>query len=87
MFFVYVLRNQASGRHYTGHTADLTQRLGQHNHGITKSTKNRGSWEIVYHEEFASLAEAMKREKFLKSGAGREELKRILERSALSAAG
>ena len=42
MYFVYVLRNQNSGRHYTGYTTDLTQRLGQHNGGITKSTKNRG---------------------------------------------
>jgi len=29
MYFVYVLRNPTSGHHYTGHTADLTQRIGQ----------------------------------------------------------
>jgi putative endonuclease len=87
MYFVYVLRNQSSGLHYTGHTAHLPQRLGQHNHGITKSTKNRGPWELLHQEEFASRSEAMKREKFLKSGKGREELARILERSAGSSAG
>ena len=77
MFFVYVLRNE-TGRHYTGFTSDLVQRLGQHNSGVTRSTKNRGSWAVIYQEEHATRAEAMRREKFLKSGQGREELKRIL---------
>jgi len=83
MFVVCVLRNEA-GRHYTGSTSDLVQRVGQHNDGITKSTKNRGSWTVIYQEEYATRAEAMRREKFLKSGQGREELKRILgqERSS-----
>jgi hypothetical protein len=55
MFFVYVLRNKASGRHYTGFTSDLVQRLGQHNTGVTKSTKNRGEWELIYQEKYARL--------------------------------
>ena len=78
MFFVYILRNQASRRHYTGYTTDLTQRLGQHNHGITKSTKSRGTWELIYKESFETKSEAIRREKFLKSGRGREELRRLL---------
>jgi putative endonuclease len=78
MYFVYVLRSKATGRHYVGFTSDLTQRVGQHNSGITKSTKNRGPWEMVHHEEFHTRPEAMQRERFLKTGQGREELKRIL---------
>jgi putative endonuclease len=50
MFFVYVLRSEATGEHYVGFTSDLTQRVGQHNNGITKSTKNRGPWKLVYQE-------------------------------------
>ena len=83
MFYVYVLRNASTGRQYTGFTADLTQRLGQHNSGVTKSTKNRGAWSLVHQEPFATRAEAMRREKQLKSGRGREELKRILNVSAV----
>jgi putative endonuclease len=83
-FFVYVLRSQASGRSYVGYTTDLVQRLGQHNHGITKSTKNRGTWEVAYQEQFASRAAAMRRERFLKSGKGREEVKAICERARSS---
>jgi putative endonuclease len=87
MYFVYVVRNQGNGRHYTGHTGDLTQRLGQHNQGVTKSTKNRGVWKLVYQEEFATRTDAMRREKYLKSGKGREELRRVIERNAASSVG
>jgi putative endonuclease len=75
MYFVYVLRSLATGRHYVGFTSDLVQRLGQHNSGITKSTKNRGPWELVYVEKFATRSEAKRREQYLKSGKGREEYK------------
>ena len=88
MFSVYILRNEKTGRHYTGHSSNLTQRLGQHNSGITKSTKNRGPWLLIYQEAFAIRAEAMRREKYFKSGKGREELKRILgEQEAFGSAG
>ena len=72
MFYVCVLRSRTSGRLYTGHTSDLTQRVGQHNHGITKFTKNRGPWDILHCETLETQAAAMKRERFLKSGQGRE---------------
>ncbi len=78
MFYVYVLENAISGQLYKGFTSNLTQRIGQHNAGISKSTKNRGAWQLVYKEEFATRAEAMHREKFLKSGKGREFLKTVL---------
>jgi len=78
MYYVYVLRNPA-GRHYTGYAVDLAQRLGQHNSGVTKSTKNRGPWTLLYQEPFATRSEAMRRERFLKSGKGREELRSIMQ--------
>ena len=78
MYYVYVLRNPA-GRHYTSYAVDLAQRLGQHNSGVTKSTKNRGPWTLLYQEPFATRSEAMRRERFLKSGKGREELRSIMQ--------
>jgi putative endonuclease len=84
MFHVYVLRSGTTGRHYVGQTPDLTQRLGQHNHGFTKSTENRGPWGLVHHEEFNTRLEAVRRERFLETGQGREVLRRadIRERTA-----
>ena len=79
MFHVYVLRSMTTGRHYVGHTTDVDQRVGQHNHGITKSTRNRGPWELVHQENFPSKAEAVRRERFLKTGKGREHLRTILQ--------
>jgi len=40
-------------------------------------TKNRGPWGLVYQERYGSRSEAMIREKFLKSGKGREMLDKI----------
>ncbi len=85
MFHVYVLLSRTTRHHSVGHTSDLTQRLGQHNHGITKSTKNRGPWEMVHREELKTRPEAVRREGFLKTGQGREELKRILASATASA--
>jgi putative endonuclease len=41
-------------------------------------TKSKGPWELVYNEEYAARSEAMKWEKYLKTGAGREYLKGII---------
>ncbi|MGH9713864.1 MAG: GIY-YIG nuclease family protein [Candidatus Acidiferrales bacterium] len=43
MFTVNAIRSSATGKLYTGFTADLVQRLGEHNSGITQSTKNYSS--------------------------------------------
>lgn len=71
MFNVYVLKNQ-EGLLYIGQTNNMEDRLRRHNADFSISTKNKGPWKLVYKEEFATRAEAMKREKNLKSFAGRE---------------
>ena len=67
MFTVYVLRN-AAGTLYTGQTRDLQRRLAEHQAGAARWTRGRGPWELVLAEEFATRAEAMRRERQLKSG-------------------
>jgi putative endonuclease len=79
MFTTYVLRSQTTRRLYTGSTSDLATRLDQHNADASASTKHRGPWELVHSENFATLAEAVRRERYRETGKGREELKRILE--------
>jgi putative endonuclease len=78
MSFIYVLCSQTTGRRYTGATTNLEVRLAQHNSDLSLSTKNCGPWDLVHHEEFTTLAEALRCERFLKSGKGRDELHRIL---------
>jgi putative endonuclease len=78
MPFAYVLRSLTTSQLYTGATANLEIRLGQHNSNQSRSTKNRGPWSLVHYEEFATMAEALRREKELKTGKGRDEIRRIL---------
>jgi len=78
--FTYVLRSLATGRFYTGATTDLDVRLEQHNSNMSRSTKNRGPSILVHREEFVTLAEALRRERELKTGKGRDEVRRILEK-------
>ena len=76
---VYVLRSRVNGRLYTGSTNDLERRLEEHARGKTVYTKYAGPFDLVYSEEQVGRPEARRRELFLKSGRGREELKRLLE--------
>ncbi len=79
MFYTYILRSRATGRYYTGSTANLQARLQQHNSNASASTKNLGPWDLAHHEEFATLAEAVRRERYFKTGRGRDELKKLVE--------
>ena len=79
MFSTYILRSRVTRRCYTGSTSNLQMRLEQHSSDQSTSTKNRGPWDLVHHEEFLTLAEAVRRERHFKTGRGREELKKLLE--------
>ncbi|MEP4852000.1 MAG: GIY-YIG nuclease family protein, partial [Flavobacteriaceae bacterium] len=57
------------------------QRLKWHNEGKTKSTKGYRPWILVYSEEIGSLEEALKKEKYYKSGVGRERLKDLINKA------
>jgi len=72
---VYVLRSKKDGKRYIGSTSNIQRRLAEHNKGLVKSTRNRRPLELVYSEVFADKTSAMEREKFLKTGRGREYLR------------
>jgi len=76
-YFAYVIRSESTGRLYKGMTKDLPVRLETHNAGKVRATKAYRPWVLVYKEECGSLAEARKRELYLKSGYGRKFLKNL----------
>ena len=78
MYFIYVIRNTDRGIRYIGSTADIDKRLADHNAGRSRFTKGSRPWILVYSEKFGTKHEALKRERYLKSGKGREILDRIL---------
>ncbi|HOH84052.1 MAG TPA: GIY-YIG nuclease family protein [Bacteroidales bacterium] len=80
-YTVYVLKSLSTGKLYTGQTEDIKRRLNEHQTGTgpVRYTKGRGPWELVYTEEYDERSQAMKREKYLKTGAGRDFLHRIIQ--------
>jgi putative endonuclease len=60
-----------------GSTVDIKRRLYEHNYsGKSVYTKRYRPWIIIYQEEYNNLMEARKREKYLKSAAGRRFIKK-----------
>ena len=82
-YFVYVLQSTIGPRTYVGQTWNPEIRLAQHNEGKCRPTRHWRPWKLAHVEQFASRAEAMRRERFLKTGKGREELKRIFASKSL----
>ncbi len=76
--FVYVLKSDKDGRLYVGMTSDLNRRLEEHLNGKVFSTKGYRPWKLVLFEQCSSRADARNREKYLKSGSGKEWLKKKL---------
>lgn len=79
MFYVYVLFSFRDHKLYYGYTTDLRKRINEHNAGLNTSTKNRRPLKLIYYEAYISETDAKRREKFLKTGRGREVLKKHLE--------
>ena len=80
MHYVYVLSSINFKKSYVGCTDHIERRLTEHNSGKMTYTKRYKPWKLIYTEEFATLAEARKRELYLKTGAGRRFLKTVFDR-------
>ena len=80
MFYVYVIYNNSANKYYVGQTENIILRLQQHNNHTFKSytSKFPGEWELIHQESVATRSEALKRERGLKSGSGREYIKTII---------
>jgi putative endonuclease len=76
MYNVYVLKSEVVNRVYIGITDNLERRLKEHNKGKTKSTRFFRPWRILFTESYSTRIEARKRELYLKSGVGREFIKK-----------
>ncbi|RZK52111.1 MAG: GIY-YIG nuclease family protein [Pedobacter sp.] len=72
-FTVYVLFSESFNKIYIGYTSDLVQRLLSHNFLSKKGyTIRYRPWIVIHTESFDDKTHAMKRERELKSGMGRE---------------
>jgi putative endonuclease len=80
MYRVYLLESINTNKWYIGYTpVDPIKRLVKHDRGDVKSTKAYMPWKLIYFETYLNRSDAVGREKFLKSGSGRNFLKRQLK--------
>jgi putative endonuclease len=81
MFTLYILYSRSAGKTYVGFTNDISRRILEHN-----VTEKRGftlryrPWELIHEEVFETKVEAMQKEKFYKTGKGRDEIKLIVSK-------
>ena len=79
MFRVYVLKSLKNSKRHVGYTSKLAEeRLWEHSNGSNKFTKQNGPFVLFRQECYINKTEAIKREKFLKSGQGRKFLDQVM---------
>jgi len=65
---VYIISNQSHSTIYVGVTSDIAQRMVQHrNHQFGGFSARYNLTQLLHFEEFGSMAEAIAREKQIKS--------------------
>src|SRR5690606_3245729 len=74
VYYVYVIVSPTHNFTYVGTTDNVDRRIHQHNAGFGKSTRRYRPFELIHTEAFPTREDARKREKYLKSAAGREFL-------------
>jgi predicted GIY-YIG superfamily endonuclease len=75
---VYIITNERNGTLYTGVTSNLVKRVYEHKMGVVPGfTKNYGCKWLVYYETHESMANAIEREKQIKSGSRKKKLELI----------
>ena len=78
-FVVYILYSVKSNRNYTGFTSNLIERFRSHNNYGKDSTRLYRPWVVVYVEFFETKEEALKQEKYYKSGRGSVQKNKIIQ--------
>ena len=77
-FHVYILYSARIKKTYVGLTSNLEARIKSHNVSSKGWTIRGRPWVLIYSEHFNSKADALIREKELKSGKGRVYIKEVI---------
>ncbi len=82
MHCVYILYSNKINKTYVGETASLINRFYSHNQLATKGWTIKGRpWVVIHVEFFPDRKSALKREKQLKGGQGRQWIKNEVMKS------
>jgi putative endonuclease len=78
LWYVYILESLKDHNLYVGLTNNLKNRIKQHNNRKVFSTKNRVPFKVIFCEVHCNKYDAAKREQFLKSGWGKNWIRKTL---------
>ena len=75
MFYVYLLKSKKKNNQlYVGYSANLKNRIAEHNAGKSSSTKPYLPWELIFYEAYKDMKDAKRREMYLKTTKGRKAI-------------
>ena len=77
MFYTYAIRSIKRTYIYVGLTNNYVRRIKQHNNGKEITTRPYAPFVTIIVEEYTTRFDARQREKYLKSGIGKEYLKKL----------
>ncbi len=77
MYYTYAINSIERNYIYVGLTNYINRRLVEHNSGKNSTTRPYKPFELIYSKEFGTRSEARDHEKYLKSGVGKEFLKKL----------
>ena len=76
-YVVYIMYSERCNKIYKGETTNLIARFKDHNELGTKGwARKYRPWKVIEVEFYDTKSQALTREKYLKSGAGRDWIKR-----------
>ena len=78
-YYVYILHNPLKNFIYIGYSENLRVRVISHNNGENKSTKAYLPLNLIHYEAYKNMADAKRREKYLKSNRGKTTLMTMLK--------
>jgi putative endonuclease len=78
-YYIYVIQSLKDFNFYVGYTQSIEERLKQHNSGKVVSTRYRTPFKLVYFEGCTNQADALHREKYLKTTYGKRYIKNRLK--------
>jgi putative endonuclease len=84
MYTVYAIASINRNYIYVGLTSNIEVRFKRHNLGYEKTTKPYSPFLLIYTEVCTDRISARKREKYFKSGIGKEFLRTIRDQNNLS---
>jgi putative endonuclease len=82
VYYVYAISSLVRNYIYVGLTDNPDRRISQHNNGYEKTTKPYNPFIILLIEEFETRQIAREKEKYYKSGIGKEFLRNIRDTCA-----